>query len=434
MKRKQVLILIIGFLLICLSNSEAIQVTPPTGQQSITLDLLTGWNLVSCPGTPVTSDWSTILSGNPLLFSKALIYRTSPDGYMKATTVEFGKSYMILAYGNTQITLQYLPQETFTYAVKVTWNPVGSVSGIVPTSYIKKDPAGTTILVFRWDRTTVKWAKAINIVPGEGYLVYTSADCQATVPTPFLPPVPFSPPAFANARNPIWESLIKVRTKNSYRELVFGMHPSASDGFDDSLDIPLLPLLPDSKDNSKVSWVINDPNISNLSYSYVKETPHAVFELSLDLTEPNELQWSRLPKSYRCVLLYDGQMIKMDQSEKLLLPSGKNNIKIILDALDSLPAKTQLQANYPNPFNPETWIPYELSKDTDVKIMIYSLNGQLVRKLDLGYKIAGKYAEKEKSVYWDGENEAGEKVNSGVYFYSLVTPDFSQTRKFVIIR
>ncbi|MEK7399031.1 MAG: T9SS type A sorting domain-containing protein [Candidatus Poribacteria bacterium] len=433
MKRKQVFIFfIIGFLLICLSNSEAIQVTPPTGQQSITLNLLTGWNLVSCPGTPVISDWPTILSGNPNLFGKALFYNTSPPGYIPAPTLEFGKSYMILAFGTTSVTLQYQPQVTFTYPIERTWNSVGSVSGIVPVSYIKKDPAGTYIGVLRLNPST-GWAAASNIVPGEGYFVFTTTSCQATIPTPFLPPVPFSPPAYANARNPIWESIIKVRTKNGYRELVFGMHSSASDGFDVSLDMPSPPL-PDMGENTNASWAIHDPNMPELIRSYVKESPHSELEFSVDLTGPGEIQWSKLPKSYRCVLLYDGQMIKMDQSEKLLLPSGKNSIKVILDALDSLPAKTQLLANYPNPFNPETWIPYELSKDTDVKIMIYSLNGQLVRKLDLGHKFAGKYAEKEKSVYWDGKNEAGEKVNSGVYFYSLVTPNFSQTRKFVIIR
>jgi hypothetical protein len=438
MKKKQVFIfLIIGFLLICLSNSEAIQTTPPTGQQSITLNLLTGWNLVSCPGTPVTSSWSTILSGNAQLFPLAFRYRASPEGYIVAGTLEFSKSYMILANQNTTLTLQYQPQETFTYAIQKTWNSVGSVSGIAPVSSIKKDPTGTSMLVFRWNASTQGWFVSSNIVPGVGYLVFTTANCQATVPSPFLPPVPFSPPAYVNAQNPIWESLVKIRTKNSYRELVFGMHSLASDGFDVSLDVPSPPLpdmVPGMGENNNASWTIDDPNMSKLSRSYIKETPHAELEFSVDLAEPGEIQWSKLPKSYRCVLLYDGQMIKMDRSEKLLLPSGKNNIKIILDALDSLPAKTQLLANYPNPFNPETWIPYELSKDTNVKIIIYSLNGQLVRKLDLGYKLAGNYAVKEKSVYWDGKNEAGEKVNSGVYFYSLVTPDFSQTRKFVIIR
>jgi len=432
MKRKQVFIfLVIGFLLICLSNSEAIQVSPPTGQQSITWTLLTGWNMVSCPGTPVTSNWATILSGNPNLLQFAFTYNNTTGGYLVASTLEFGKAYLLRANQNTQLTIEYLPQDTFGSALKAPWDTIGSVSGIVPTTYIKKNPTGTTLLVFYLNAVTQGYLLANNIIPGVGYLIHSTADYQATIPTPFLPPTPFSPPTFAN-RNSIWESLIRVKTKNSSHELVFGMHPSASDGFDVALDVPLFPELPDMKSNE--FWVVDDPNTSNLSYSYVKETPHATFELSLDSTEPEELQWSRLPKSYRCVLLYDGQMIKMDQAGSLLLPSGKKSVKIILDALDSLPVKTQLLANYPNPFNPETWIPYELSKDTNVKIMIYSSNGQLVRKLDLGYKFVGKYAEKEKSVYWDGKNEAGEKVNSGVYFYSLVTPDFSQTKKFVILR
>jgi len=66
--------------------------------------------------------------------------------------------------------------------------------------------------------------------------------------------------------------------------------------------------------------------------------------------------------------------------------------------------------------------------------MIYSLTGQLVRKLNLGHKMAGRYIDQDKSAYWDGKNEDGEEVSSGAYFYTLITPDFSQTRKLLIGR
>lgn len=103
-------------------------------------------------------------------------------------------------------------------------------------------------------------------------------------------------------------------------------------------------------------------------------------------------------------------------------------------AIQAIPKQTLLLPNYPNPFNPETWIPYQLSSDSDVSIDIYNLNGQLIRSLKLGYKQAGFYINKENAAYWDGKNESGEPISSGVYFYTIRTGDFVSTRKMTILR
>ena len=91
-----------------------------------------------------------------------------------------------------------------------------------------------------------------------------------------------------------------------------------------------------------------------------------------------------------------------------------------------------LFANYPNPFNPETWIPYQLSKPSDVTITIYDVRGRVVRVLKLGHQAAGTYRSRSKAAYWDGKNKFGESVASGVYFYTLKAGDFSATRKMLI--
>ena len=99
---------------------------------------------------------------------------------------------------------------------------------------------------------------------------------------------------------------------------------------------------------------------------------------------------------------------------------------------DLLPKETALLANYPNPFNPETWIPYQLSQSAEVTLHIYAVNGALVRTLALGHQLAGVYHGKSRAGYWDGRNEVGEAVASGVYFYTLSTGDFTTTRKMLI--
>ncbi len=99
-----------------------------------------------------------------------------------------------------------------------------------------------------------------------------------------------------------------------------------------------------------------------------------------------------------------------------------------------IPTETELLHNYPNPFNPETWIPYRLAEDAFVTLTIYDQVGHVVRTLEVGHQIASAYENRSKAVYWDGRNEFGEGVVSGVYFYHLSAGDYSATRKMVILK
>ena len=98
------------------------------------------------------------------------------------------------------------------------------------------------------------------------------------------------------------------------------------------------------------------------------------------------------------------------------------------------PKETALLPNYPNPFNPETWIPYQLAAPADVTVSIYSTNGQLVRMLDLGHQSVDIYESRSRAAYWNGRNALGEPVASGVYFYTLTAGDFTATRKMLIMK
>ena len=91
-------------------------------------------------------------------------------------------------------------------------------------------------------------------------------------------------------------------------------------------------------------------------------------------------------------------------------------------------------ANYPNPFNPETWIPYQLSEAAAVALTIYDMNGQLVRHLAVGHQAAGMYRSRSRAAYWDGRNQLGEPVASGLYFYTLTAGDFTATRRMLILK
>jgi len=96
--------------------------------------------------------------------------------------------------------------------------------------------------------------------------------------------------------------------------------------------------------------------------------------------------------------------------------------------------KNFLGQNYPNPFNPDTWFPYRLVSNLPVAIRIYNTKGQLVRQLNIGKQSAGSYLIKETAAYWDGKDSSGQKVPSGVYFYTLQAGEFRATRRMVIMK
>ena len=132
------------------------------------------------------------------------------------------------------------------------------------------------------------------------------------------------------------------------------------------------------------------------------------------------------------------ESISLTKEQKRVLEQLKSLISKQL-----LPKHTALLQNYPNPFNPETWLPYQLAQDANVTISIYNIKGQLVRTLHLGNRSAGVYVQKDKAAYWDGRDNEGERVASGVYFYTLQVReaipsigagDFTATRKMVIVK
>ena len=113
--------------------------------------------------------------------------------------------------------------------------------------------------------------------------------------------------------------------------------------------------------------------------------------------------------------------------------TSQRGIRFLEQLLTALtPQETGLLPNYPNPFNPETWIPYQLAKPSDVTVRIYAMDGSLVRTLALGYQTPGIYQSRGRAAYWDGKNELGEPVASGPYFYTLTAGEFRATRKLLI--
>ena len=117
-----------------------------------------------------------------------------------------------------------------------------------------------------------------------------------------------------------------------------------------------------------------------------------------------------------------------------LTPDDITDFPLIIPLRLSLPKQSVLLQNYPNPFNPETWIPFKLAQNALVTIHLYSTKGQLIRTIVLGNQTAGIYTTKDRAAYWDGRDNLGEKVSSGVYYYTLQAGEFRATQKMVVVK
>ncbi|MFC1714747.1 FlgD immunoglobulin-like domain containing protein, partial [Candidatus Poribacteria bacterium] len=137
-----------------------------------------------------------------------------------------------------------------------------------------------------------------------------------------------------------------------------------------------------------------------------------------------KIDWKRNAEGTNIVFHYD-----IRDFANRMIASGSEARRVY-----RLPEVSALHQNYPNPFNPETWIPFQISIDSDVTIRIYSSLGQLVRVLDLGHRTAGFYTSRERAAYWDGKNASGEDVSSGVYYSSIIANGLTMIRKMVVAR
>ena len=193
-------------------------------------------------------------------------------------------------------------------------------------------------------------------------------------------------------------------------------------------------------DGGKLYWTdtlgrIRRGNFSGKQIRNVVRNIEAVENITLDVAG-NKLYWTEKGSLRRANL--NGKNIQ-DIVTGLGTPTGITLGIVPASAATAAapttsvtPEQTLLLSNYPNPFNPETWIPYQLMKPAEVTITIYAVDGRLVRTLALGHQPAGNYQNRSRAAYWDGRNALGERVASGVYFYTLTAGNFTATRKMLI--
>ena len=168
--------------------------------------------------------------------------------------------------------------------------------------------------------------------------------------------------------------------------------------------------------------VINVLDLITVAQNFSNSTASAPTPIAMDTEEltPAMIQdWIR-----QAQLKDDGSVV---------FRQGIRNLQNLLETI-TVPKKTMLLVNYPNPFNPETWIPYQLAVPAEVTLTIYAANGSKVRTLVLGKQSAGIYKSRGRAAYWDGKNEVGESASSGIYFYTFTAGEYNATRKMLLMK
>ena len=156
-----------------------------------------------------------------------------------------------------------------------------------------------------------------------------------------------------------------------------------------------------------------------------------VFEAEITVTRSGSVTFGVL-ENVATDLAGNGNTAAIQKTVTITLTDNQGDAPFANGHITDSPSETLLLSNYPNPFNPETWIPYHLADPGDVRITIYDMKGHVVKHLELGHQPAGFYTNRARAAYWNGRNAVGEKVVSGVYFYTLTAGDFTATRKMLI--
>ena len=422
--------------------------TPSGGGEVVSSALVTGWNLVSIPGV---GDLGPL----DALSNSAFVWNGAYQGVGFLTHNEVpAVSAGVFINSNGGLYDLTLDVESsgvrdVTASLNAGWNLIGAPSDVGTTSFFPVSNVtaqfANKAAVFSYDAGTGSYALASELVPGSGYWVYndtgTQVDVQLTQPRHLAADGSslFHPAAIVAAPAPAlpsldWSLPLSLDTGDgTFRSVQLGLSADASMGYD-RLDIALPPSPPVR--NYSHLYVSIDDAVGRLSRS-VQSMERSGSEWLMNARVDGAsglVEWQRpnVPEHWRLTMETGGNVVDMAERQSVRLGNGSHDLRVMLTWI--APTTTRLMPNYPNPFNPETWIPFELTQAAEVTVRIYGQDGSVVRTLDLGRRAEGYHTGVADAAYWDGRNESGEPVASGSYVYELQAGDFRAMRRMVIMK
>ena len=402
-----------------------------------TLDLLSGWNLISIPGIPKTAEISAVFAQHSSLVPPFYGWDNTQYNYRPTTELVVGQGYWVLSTAPNTIQLEIPLIETDSYqrSISTGWNLVGAPNQSVDFTDMTNvsdrssvaDSTTPSILrnsLYNWQPDVYAYDLSSWLEPGRGYWVLSMGECQLQVNANTIKKSSSAVPLFCiSTPQPNFQLPLTVTLEGHRTQLVIGWSQMASPDWD--VYDRVMP--PNSPIASQSSAYLLKPNSSiRLQTDIRPNLEDACWQLITSSESYLTVEAGHIPTGYKFLL--QGKAFIVGQQFHLADRSVSLSLK------RDLPIITTLCQNYPNPFNPETWIPFDLAEEADVSLDVYNSEGFVIREMNLGRKPVGSYRDKTRAIYWNGENQQGEPVTSGVYFYRIRASDYSQIRKMVILK
>lgn len=395
-----------------LAGNQDCALVPVTAPElCCTWDLCAGWNLVALSVVPESLSIESVFGTMP-------VYINRGGSFVPATDpINVGDGFLVLASTDTTIEVCGAPlsaDEFVVYNLEPSWNTIGAPWGGVDVGDLVTDPADllNESEVYYYDCLIPDYVPTTTLEQCRGHLVWV----DGTVDSLYVSAGKVVHSLRKRFATPLWSAKLEVAGSDVHRTLVVGVAQNGTDGFDNGADATAIPAMPGQKDIYLAGHLAADYRAAADEISW-RLVAHDAFTLTPDL--------SGVADEYELYLVAkDGSRIALADIDRVSLPAGEYEV---VAAKRAIPKEFALGQNFPNPFNSATVITYQLPKRCDVRIEVFDLSGHKVRTLVCEEQSAGY-----KSVVWDGTDDSGTPVASGVYLYRIKAGSFSDTKRLLL--
>ena len=375
-------------------------------------DLCPGWNYVALSVVPDDPTVGAVF-GQPVY----TMCDTHLIQYDITDTLDLEYGYMVFASTETTIVVSGTPLSSTDFIVRNLcpgWNLIGAPWTDVPVTALSTDPAGVLLTdnVLEYNCDAHEYQPVLTLNHCKGHLVFVDEACSLWVDT--AKTVTSLKKRFAS---PLWAAKLNVSAVHSdfRRTLEIGVADGGTDNFDAGADVIVPPAFPNEMDARIGAYYIDDYRAESDKITWTLVSRGEI-TLNADLSD--------VPAEYNVYIQYKEDLINLREVSELTLPQGSYDVIV---ARRAIPTAYKLGQSFPNPFNAATVINYQLPEKSNVKIEVFDLSGHKVRTLVNEEQTAGY-----RSVVWNGTDDGGSTVASGIYFYKITAGSFSDTKRMIL--
>lgn len=384
----------------------------------------TGWNMVSVPVTVEETGVSSVFPGNSAVWT----YGTA--GYTAPTDVEVGAGYWVKYTYDTTITITGVPATTYTKSLAAGWNMIGSISEAVALSAVVVDPTDVDLGAL-WGYDPVGgYTLYETISPLKGYWIFADSACEITVEASGgkAGGAAASVKKEDKTSDLIWAVDVKVESEGIEKTLTIGSAASATSGYDSHFDRLLPPPAPGGE-AIDASFRLEDARFARC-VTDIREFGANEWKLTVKNAPEFKVSWGALdiPEDMTLTLCAGSKTVDM-RSKSSISVKGISSVKIVASMGAPVPKVFALSQNAPNPFANRTSISLQIPARVHTTVVIYNIAGRLVKTLMDKDTDAGYY-----TLSWDGTDNSGRKIGSGIYFCKVQAGESTATRKLTLLR